>query len=154
MTNNYYASIDQKTGNYGIYDCMKSNKLSKIKSIGIITPTEYVFRTDIGDHYCEGREIEDKIGEGTFRVCIHKRSEMVQELYINQDRDTVTVSEFELHMLKKIIQEAKRFADEGNIVDIELPEAAAKDGKYHSHLDADEALALLKFIIPTWIEIA
>ncbi len=152
MTNNYHASIDHKTSNYGIYDCMKSNKLDRTKSIGIITRTEYVFRTDIGDHYCEGREIEDEIGEGDFRICVHKRSELVQELFITQDRNTSDANKFELYTLRKIVQEAKRFADEGNIVNIELPEAAAEDGKYHSRLDACDALALIKFVPAMQIE--
>ena len=135
------APADDEVDNYGIYECLQSNRKEKEKSYGLLNANNYIFSSDISDHYAAHREAEEQIGKGNFMLVVHKRNEMITEFSIRKLGHTeYTPSDFEMYIIRKTLEEAKRYADEGYRVEVTIPKEASVTEEEESTEDIDNAI--------------
>ena len=116
------VSEDKDVDNYGVYDCFKQNKRDKVKSFGLLNNNYYIFESEIACHRAAGDSMKKEMGNGNFWVVVNKKNESVIQLDIRRiGREEHNPSDFEWKTIRNVLDEAKRFADEGNNIEVTIP---------------------------------
>ena len=135
------APADDEVDNYGVYECLQSNRKSKVKSYGLLNSNNFIFQSGIADHYAANREIEKEIGRGNFILVVNKKNEELMEFDIRRrGHSEHTPSEFEWHVIRKTLEEAKRYSDEGYDVEVTIPAEASATEEEERTKDVDNAI--------------
>lgn len=136
----FRAPLDEELDDYGIYKCLQSNRQEKIKSYGLLTSTDYIFAIDIYDHYRTDTELKDKVGQGNFCVTVFRYDEDSMQLLIRRlGREEYEASEFELKVMRHLIDEAQRFQNEGYRIEVIIPAEASITEEEEQTEDLDAA---------------
>lgn len=132
-----YDEVDD----YGIYECLNANKEHRFKTHGLLNAKQFVFKTNIGDHYCAWTDSEKEIGKGNFTIVVDRLRDDLQCLYIRKEgREEYEITEFEREVIKKTLEEAKKYQDEGNTIDVIIPAEVSYSRDEEQTKDVDEAI--------------
>lgn len=133
----YEVNEDTNDKNYGIYDYFKLEGYHK--SLGVILPNKYVFKTGIGDHYVSHMNYQDE--EGPYNIWVCADSNYLGIQYICDVCDEITPFQYESAI--GVLKECRRYIKEtGSEITLDVTERLfTTDDMLDEKHDVDKIIA-------------
>lgn len=153
MEKEYYITDVICSDNYGVYDYLIESETENIKTFGVITDTEYIFKTGIYDHYGTATEIKDNYGEYDLYFSTYKKSNMMNCLNIYYTKRDINdkVNLFQLECVINALRECQKYCEEKEVkVEVSIPSFCFKDKEEITTTDLNK---LINYILDYYYEI-